>query len=96
MRIISFFSYTFIGEDMKRRIHLKKRIKLNQKTSKINFIIYTIIGIIISIFLLFHYINKKVSPILLDYAEMESKKLASIIVSKAINDEIAKELTVEN
>jgi len=96
MRIISFFSYTFIGEDMKRRIHLKKRIKLNQKTSKINFIIYTIIGIIISIFLLFHYINKKVSPILLDYAEMESKKLASIIVSKAINNEIAKELTVEN
>lgn len=64
--------------------------------SKINILVYIIVAILIAVFLLFKYINKKVSPILLDYAEMESRKLASIVVSKAINKEIASELTVEN
>ena len=54
------------------------------------------IALIIAIFILFKYINNKVGPLLLNYAEIESKKLSSIIVSKAINNEIAKELTIEN
>lgn len=64
--------------------------------SKINILVYIIVAILIAVFLLFKYINKRVSPILLDYAEVESRKLASIVVSKAINKEIASELTVEN
>ena len=75
------------------KMKLKKKIKIR---NNINFIIYIIISIVLAVFLLFRYINKKVSPLLLDYAEIESKKLSSIIVSKAINNEIAKELTVEN
>ena len=78
------------------RMKLKKKIRLKTTKSRINFIIYVIIALMISLFLLFRYINTKVSPLLLDYAEIESKKLSSIIVSKAINNEIAKELTVEN
>lgn len=78
------------------RMRLKRKIIFKTKKSKFNFIIYIIIALIISIFLLFKYINNKVSPLLLDYAEIESKKLSSIIVSKAINNEVAKELTVEN
>ena len=78
------------------RMKLKKKIRLKTTKSRINFIIYVIIALMISVFLLFRYINTKVSPLLLDYAEIESKKLSSIIVSKAINNEIAKELTVEN
>lgn len=81
---------------MRRRICLKKKIKWKFKMSKINILVYIIVAILISVFLLFKYINKRVSPILLDYAEMESRKLASIVVSKAINKEIASELTVEN
>lgn len=81
---------------MRRRICLKKKIKWKLKMSKINILVYIIVAILIAVFLLFKYINKRVSPILLDYAEMESRKLASIVVSKAINKEIASELTVEN
>ena len=78
------------------RMRLKRKIIFKTKKSKINFVIYIIIALIISILLLFRYINNKVSPLLLDYAEIESKKLSSIIVSKAINHEVAKELTVED
>lgn len=81
---------------MKRRIHLRKKMRLNHKFNKINIIIYIIIAILIFIVLVFQYINKKASPIILDYAEMESKKLASIVISKSINNELAEELTVEN
>jgi len=77
-------------------MRLKRKVIFKTKKSKLNFIIYVIIALLISIFLLFRYINNKVSPLLLDYAEIESKKLSSIIVSKAINNEVAKELTVEN
>lgn len=83
---------------MKKKVHLKKRIKLMSRGNhnKINIIIYIFILLVIAIVFLFRYINKRVSPILLDYAEMESKKLASIVVSKAINSEVASSLTVEN
>ena len=81
---------------MKRRMYLKKKIVFKNKSSKINLIIYVFIALIIAIFILFKYINNKVGPLLLNYAEIESKKLSSIIVSKAINNEIAKELTIAN
>jgi len=75
---------------------LKKKIRNKSSKNKINFVILVIISLIISVFLVFKYINTRVSPLLLDYAEIESKKLSSIIVSKAIDNEIAKEMTVEN
>ena len=61
-----------------RRIKLKKRIKF-----KNSFLI--IILLIISIFLAFKFINLKINPVLLDYANMEARKLASIIINDAIN-----------
>lgn len=82
---------------MKRKMVLKKRPFFKRNKPKgINVIICITIAVLISVVLLFKWINTKISPILLDYAEMESKKLASIVVSKAINMEIAQELTVEN
>lgn len=68
---------------MKRRIKLKKHHKFNK------FIIILIL-LIIFIFLSFKFINLKVNPVLLDYAEMESRKLASIIINDAINQNVAK------
>lgn len=82
---------------MKRKMVLKRKPFFKRKKPKgINVIICISIAALISIGLIFKWINKQISPILLDYAEMESKKLASIVVSKAINSEIASELTVEN
>ena len=81
---------------MRRKIHLKRKITFNPKINKANTIIVIIIFLILSIIFVFRFINKRITPLLLDYVEIESKKLASIIVSKAINQEVAKELTVEN
>lgn len=61
-----------------RRIRFKKRIKFKNS-------ILIIILLIISIFLAFKFINLKINPVLLDYANMEARKLASIIINDAIN-----------
>ena len=61
-----------------RKIKLKKKIKF-----KNSFLI--IILLIISIFLSFRFVNLKINPVLLDYANMEARKLASIIINDAIN-----------
>ena len=61
-----------------RRIRLKKRIKFKNS-------ILVIILLIISIFLALKFINLKINPVLLDYANMEARKLASIIINDAIN-----------
>ena len=61
-----------------RRIKLKKRIKFKNS-------ILIIILLIISIFLALKFINLKINPVLLDYANMEARKLASIIINDAIN-----------
>ena len=61
-----------------RRIRLKKRIKFKNS-------ILIIFLLIISIFLALKFINLKVNPVLLDYANMEARKLASIIINDAIN-----------
>lgn len=68
---------------------MKKRIKL-KKHHKFNKFIIILILLIIFIFLSFKFINLKVNPVLLDYAEMESRKLASIIINDAINQNVAK------
>ena len=61
-----------------RRIRLKKRIKFKNS-------ILIIILLIIFIFLSLRFINLKINPVLLDYANMEARKLASIIINDAIN-----------
>lgn len=61
-----------------RRIKLKKRFKIKNS-------ILIIMLLIISIFFALKFINLKVNPVLLDYANMEARKLASIIINDAIN-----------
>lgn len=81
---------------MRKKMHLKKKIAFKNKKSKpINKILIIIICIVVAIIFSFNFVNKMVSPVLLNYAEIESKKLASLIVSKAINNEVAESLKVE-
>ena len=61
-----------------KKIRLKKKIKF--KTS-----ILVVILLIICLFLALRFINKKVNPVLLDYANMEARKLASIIINDSIS-----------
>lgn len=74
-----------------KKIKLKKR-----KHSKLNFFLFVIILIIISIVFLFTYINKKITPVFLEYAEFQASKIATYVISKAIDEEVSKNLDIED
>lgn len=78
---------------MQRRIRLKKKFIFFKKKS--NIFIFIIIFLIIMIILCFDYINAKVNPILLDYGEMEARKIASIIINDAIKKNVTDNIDVD-
>lgn len=61
-----------------KRIRLKKKIKIKNS-------IVILFLLFISLLMAFKFINSKVNPILLDYANMEARKLSSIIINDAIS-----------
>lgn len=67
-----------------RKIRLKKKRKLNQW----NYIVIIITLIIISIIWLFSFLGKKATPIIMNYAEKQAKKIATIVISQSINEEV--------
>lgn len=78
---------------MKKRIHLKRKFSFFKK--KINFVIFIVIILIIMIVLTLNFISLKVNPVLLDYAQMEARKIASIIINDAVNQNITNDIDVE-
>ena len=60
-----------------KRIRLKRKFKIKNS-------ILIILLLIISLFISLKFINLKVNPILLDYANMEARKLSSIIINDAV------------
>lgn len=71
---------------MRQRIRLRKKIEfLNSKSKKIVFICLLFF---VCLFFVFQYIDVKVNPVLLSYAELESRKLASIVINNAISENI--------
>lgn len=78
---------------MKKRIHLKRKFSFFEK--KINFVIFIVIMLIIMIVLILNFISLKVNPVLLDYAQMEARKIASIIINDAVNQNITNDIDVE-
>lgn len=83
---------------MNGRIRLRKKIiffkRRGRRKSK-NIIVLTIIGLIISLILVFSFISKKVTPVILNYAEIEVKKIASVIINSAINKEVSKSIDLD-
>ena len=78
---------------MKKRIHLKRKFSFFKK--KINFVIFIVIMLIIMIVLILNFISLKVNPVLLDYAQMEARKIASIIINDAVNQNITNDIDIE-
>ena len=70
----------------------KNRLKIN----KGKLIILIFVLLIIAIYLSFKYINLKVNPILLDYAELEAKKIASIIINDAVGKNVVENIDVDD
>lgn len=78
---------------MGRRIRLKGKRRLRLSKPKLLIIIFVLI--IISIYFAFRFINLKVNPVLIDFAELESRKLASIIVNNAVSKNVTQNIDVD-
>ena len=63
---------------MKRKVYIKNKHKKAKKIVIILIIIFT------NIYLIIEYINKSISPKLINYAELEIKKLSSSIITESI------------
>lgn len=77
------------------KIHLRKRkkcIKLKKRINKKYKIALIIILLIITISFVFTYINKKITPLLMVYAEKKSRSVATSIINQAISDDALKNL----
>ena len=67
-----------------------KKIKLKHKKNirAIDYILIVIFLLIISVFFVFRFIGKHITPIIQDYAEKQAKKISSIVISQAVTDEV--------
>lgn len=77
---------------MKKTMNLRKKIVIK----KINLLIFSFVLVFIIIILLFKIIDERINPILFDYATLESRKFASIIINKAIEKNVATDLVIED
>ena len=78
-----------------KKAHLRKKIILFDKNKNINIIILTVIMLILSLVMIFKFINKKVSPIIMNYAELEARKLATLVINSSINKNISNKIKSE-
>ena len=69
---------------MNRFMH-RKRIVLKRR----NIALIILILVIISIILLFNFINKRVTPLFLDLAGSETEKLATLIINDAVGKQVS-------
>lgn len=82
---------------MTKRIHLKKKYLLFQKKdSKINLLIFIFVMLIIGIIVTFNFINKKVNPTLMDYAELQVGKIATQVIRQAVSNEVIDKISIDD
>lgn len=78
-----------------RRIRLKRKIRFNG-INRFGLFIFSLVLIVVGIILCFRFINVKASPVIMDYAEMEARKLSSIVINKAISKHITEKVNGED
>ena len=71
------------------------KTRKRRKFDKINMVIVVIILLFLSIIMCLGYINAKLSPVLLDFAELETAKLANLIINRAVTKQIANGIDVD-
>ncbi len=80
---------------MRRKLYLKKRhVAFFRK--KTNIIVVILIGIIFSIIISFSFINKKLTPIIMDYAELQAGRVATLVINQAITKEVTNEMDMDD
>ncbi len=78
---------------MRRGFHRKKTIF---KKTKWNLFFLTLFLLGMAIFLSFKIINTKVTPVLLTYAESKATKIATLLITQAVNDKVLNMMDVED
>lgn len=74
-----------------------RKIKLKKKKDKNhNVIILLIVMIIITLFIVFNFIGKKLTPIIMNYAEKQAKKIAVLVIGNAIDNELGEKFKSDN
>jgi len=69
----------------------KVKLKKNKKIKKGNLIIIIITLILITVFITFKAINNYVTPIIMDYANKQAKKVATLVIASAIDEELSED-----
>lgn len=72
---------------MKKRIHLKP-LRQKKKHSKTNILLFSIVLVILATFGLLHFIGNILNPTLVEYAEIETKRLATNIINHAVTKNV--------
>lgn len=75
-----------------KRMHLKKY----KKRKILNKICIIFILLLLAITYIFKIFNEKTLPIFIEYSKVETKKIASLIITSTITEEIAKNTTIED
>lgn len=73
-----------------------RRIRLKKRYAKKNIFLMTFFFLIVFLFLSFSVIHKKVTPVLLTYAESKATKIATLLITQAVNDKVFHTMDVED
>lgn len=77
------------------KIHLRKKIILFNKQSKKCLVLLIAIILVLIVVFLFKKVNNKVTPLILDYAELEARKLATLVINSAVSKNISNKIKSE-
>lgn len=86
---------------MKKKVHFRKKILLfnnrreKPRLTKFNIFLVIIVLVIVFVGISFKVINNYASPILMNYAELEAKKLSSTIMNKAVSKYIIDGINID-
>lgn len=73
-----------------------KRMNLKKKRKKVNLIVIVTMLIFVGVWMAFKIINDKITPVFLDYAAVQATRIATIVISQAINKEVSDSLNVDD
>lgn len=80
---------------MKKRIHLRKKKLSITSANKKNLFLLVFILVIISVVLFLNFINNKITPILLENAELEINKFSTIMINKAVSKVLEDQINID-
>lgn len=80
---------------MPKRLRLKNA-KNKFISKKSNLIVLIVILLFIGVIWLFSFFNKKFTPIIMDYAEIQAGRIATLVINQAITKEVTNEIDIED